>query len=70
LKNFVGYRSNFILDTLLNFEPVKGFKNWSDVSKFGSFRDSSSSGIKNELETTELRLRMVKKEGVAVASLK
>jgi len=38
LKNFISYRSNFVLDALLNFEPVK---NWSDVSKFGSFRDSS-----------------------------
>jgi len=27
LKNFVGYRSNFILDALLDFEPVKKFKN-------------------------------------------
>jgi len=41
LKNFVGYRSNFIMDALLNFEQVERFKNWSDESKFGSFRDSS-----------------------------
>jgi len=38
LKNFVSYSNKFILDALLNFEPVKRFKNWSDVSKFGSFR--------------------------------
>jgi len=31
LKNLVGYRNNFILDALLNFEPVKRFKNWSNV---------------------------------------
>jgi len=36
LKNFVSYRSNFILDALLNFEPVKRFDNWSDMSEFGS----------------------------------
>jgi len=42
---------------LLNFESVKRFKNWSDLSKFGSYR---------ELETTELRLRKVTKEGVTV----
>jgi len=36
------------------------------MNEFGSFRDSSSWGIKNELETTELGLRKVKKEGVAV----
>jgi len=27
---------------LLNFEPVKRFKNWSDMSEFGSFKDGSS----------------------------
>jgi len=27
----LSYRSNFILDALLNFEPVKRFKNWSDM---------------------------------------
>jgi len=37
LKNFVGYRSNFILDALLSIEPVKRFKNWSDMSKFWEF---------------------------------
>jgi len=42
LKNFVSYRSNFVLDALLNFEPVKRFKNRSDMSEFGSFRDSWS----------------------------
>jgi len=42
LKNFISYKINFILDALLNIEPVMRFKNWSDVSKFGSFRDSSS----------------------------
>jgi len=45
---------------------VKRFKNWSNVSKFGSFRDSSSSGFENELEMTMLRFRKVKKERVAV----
>jgi len=42
LKNYVSYRSNFIADALLNFEPVKRFKNWRYMSEFGSFRDSSS----------------------------
>jgi len=36
------------LDALLNFEPVKRFKNWRYKSEFGSFRDSSSSGIWKE----------------------
>jgi len=42
LKNYISYGSNFILDALLNFELVKRFKNWSDMSEFGSFRDSLS----------------------------
>jgi len=42
LKNFARYKSNFILDALLNCEPVKRFKNWSDMSEFWSFRDSLS----------------------------
>jgi len=40
LKNFVGYRSDFTLDALLSFKPVKRFENWSDVNKFGSLRDT------------------------------
>jgi len=39
----IGYRlSNFILAAVLNFDPVKRFRNWSDVNKFVSFRDSLS----------------------------
>jgi len=30
------------MDALLNFEPVKRFKNWRYMSEFGSFRDSMS----------------------------
>jgi len=39
LKNFVSYRSDFIMDGLFNFEPVKRFKNWRYMSEFESFRD-------------------------------
>jgi len=42
LKTFVSYRSNFVVNALLNFEPVKRFENWSDMSEYGSFRESSS----------------------------
>jgi len=41
-KNILSYRSNFILDALLNFESVKRFGNWNEMNEFGSFRDSSS----------------------------
>jgi len=34
------YGSDFIIDALLNFEPVNRFKNWRYMNEFGSFRDS------------------------------
>jgi len=40
LKNFVGYKSNFIMDAQLNFEPVKIFKNWSDVNNLGVLEEA------------------------------
>jgi len=67
LKHFICWRSNFILDAMFNFEPVKRFKNRRYMSEFGSFRDSRQLELRNfELETNELRLSKVKKEGVAV----
>jgi len=32
-KNFVSYRSDFIMDALFDFEPVKRFKNWRYMSE-------------------------------------
>ena len=45
---------------------MERFENKSDVHKFRSFRDSSSCGIKNEVEAIELRLGKIKKQSVAV----
>jgi len=50
LKHFVCYRSNFILDALLNFEPVKRFKNRRYMSEFGSFRESIQSLAQRDLK--------------------
>jgi hypothetical protein len=36
---------NFISNSLINFEPVKRFKNRINVMKFRSFDDSTSSSI-------------------------
>ena len=38
-------RENFVLNSLINFEPVKRFKNRRNVMKFRSFGDSTSSSI-------------------------
>jgi len=41
LKSFIGDKVNFILDTLLNFKPVKRFENRCDVIEFSrSLRNS------------------------------
>lgn len=42
------------MDSLRNFEPVKGFENWRDVLKFGGSSDSTSSGILDELESSDI----------------
>jgi len=44
MKNFDSFRSNFMLNALLDFEPVKIFENWSEMSEFGSFRNSHVMG--------------------------
>ena len=38
------------------------------MNEFRSFRNSSSGRVKNELKTTQLRARKVKKEGVAIVN--
>jgi len=43
---------NFVFDSLIYLEPVERFKNWSNVMKFRSFGDStSSSRVKDKLKT-------------------
>jgi len=56
LKSFEGKRDNLILNPQFNFEPMERFENWSDVRTLWTFGHSSICRIKNELETTELRL--------------
>ena len=38
------------------------------MSEFRSFRNSASGGVKNDLKTIQLRVRKVKKEGVAIVN--
>jgi len=41
--------SNFVLDSLIYFELVEGFKNKSNVIKFRRFGDSTSSRVKDKI---------------------
>jgi hypothetical protein len=46
---------------LINFEPVKAFYSRRDVREFWFSSNSTSSSIENELKTTELIGRKIKK---------
>jgi len=42
---------NLVFDSLIYLEPVERFKNRSNVMKFRSFGDSTSSRVKDKLKT-------------------
>ena len=56
IEKFEGEIENFILNTFINFMPVKRFENRSGVSEFGSLNNSESKGVLDPLETMYLRL--------------
>ena len=66
MKRFVSDGDKFVMDALLNFKPMKRFENWRDVTEFRSLGDSPGGRIYNKLKTTELRVRKVQEERVAV----
>ena len=45
------WRENFVLNSLINFEPVKRFKNRRNVMKCASFGDSTGSSIYRAITT-------------------
>jgi len=47
-------RENHVIDSLIYLEPVEGFKNRSNVMKFRSVGDSTSSRVKDKLKTIRL----------------
>ena len=51
LETFLCERMNFILNSLIYFEPVKRFENRSDIVEFMSFGDGTCSRIEDELKT-------------------
>jgi len=50
-ERFICERENFVFDSLIYLEPVERFKNRSNVMKFRSFSDSTSSRVKDKLKT-------------------
>jgi len=53
-ERFICERENLVFDSLIYFEPVERFKNRSNVMKFRSFGDSTSSRVKEKLKTIRL----------------
>ena len=58
MKCFVCERNDFMLNPLINFEPIKRIENWRYVVSFG---DSTSSSIKNQLKSICLTEEDLKK---------
>ena len=56
IEKFEGEIENFILNSFINFKPVKRFENRSGVSEFRSFNNSTSKRVLDLLETMYLRL--------------
>jgi len=53
-ERFICKRENLVFDSLIYLEPVKRFKNRSDVMKCRSFGNSTSSRVKDKLKTIRL----------------
>lgn len=70
MKCIVCEREDFVLNSLIEFKPVKRFENRSDVVEFGSFGDSSCSGIKNQLKTVGLSSRKVEQKRITVVQFR
>ena len=66
IEKFEGEIENFILNTFVNFKPVKRFENRSGVGEFRSFNNGTSKGVLDLLETMSLRLRKIVVQRVTV----
>jgi len=53
-ERFIFVRENFVFDSLIYVEPVERFKNRSNVMKYRSFGDSTSSRVKDMLKTKRI----------------
>jgi len=52
-------RQNLVFDSLIYLEPVERFENRSNVMKFRSFGESTSSRVEDELKTIGLSCREI-----------
>jgi len=50
-ERFICKTENLVFNYLIYLEPVERFKNRSNVMKFRSFGDSTSSRVKDKLKT-------------------
>jgi len=53
-KRFICKTENLVFNSLIYLEPVERFKNRSNVIKFRSFGDSTTSRVKDKLKTIRL----------------
>ena len=65
-ERFVSNRDNFIMNSLIYCEPMKWFENRSDMMKFWSFGDGTSSRIQNKLKAISLNSWKIKQKRVTV----
>jgi len=66
IEKFEGEIQNFILNSFINFKPVKRFENRSGVREFRSFNNGTSKGVLDLLVTMYLRLRKIVVQRVTV----
>ena len=62
-------REDFILNPLIDLQPMKILESRRYVMKFGSFGDSTSRSIENELKAVCLKRRKVQEKRVTLVSL-
>jgi len=53
-ERFICESENLVFDSVIYIEPMKRFWNRSNVMKFGSFDDSTSSRVKDKFKTIRL----------------
>ena len=70
LKSFIGDGENFVVDALINFQPVERSENRINMAESRGSRNSTSSRVENELNTIKLTTRKIKKKEVAVINFR
>jgi len=66
IKEFEGERENFVLNTFIDFKPVKRFEDRSSMSESGSPNNSPSERVLDQFESMELGLWKVAVQRITV----